>query len=30
MMTNYGDALFNVLKHNADPEEEIQRVEGEE
>lgn len=28
IMMNYGDALFNVLKHNADPEEEIHRVEG--
>lgn len=28
IMMNYGDALFNVLKRNANPEEEIQRVEG--
>lgn len=28
MMERYGDALFNVLQLDADPEEEIQRVEG--
>lgn len=28
IMMDYGDALFNVLKYNANPEEEIQRVEG--
>lgn len=28
IMMNYGDALFNILKRDANPEEEIQRVEG--
>lgn len=28
IMRNYGDALFNILKQNANPEEELQRVEG--
>lgn len=27
-MAQYGDALYNILKLNADPDEEIQRVEG--
>lgn len=27
-MITYGDAIFNVLKLDADPKEEIQRVEG--
>ena len=28
MMKKYGDAIFNILKHDASPEEQIQRVEG--
>ena len=28
IMTKYGDAIFNVLKHDANPEEQIQCVEG--
>ena len=28
IMMRYGDALFNVLKLDADPKDEIQRVEG--
>ena len=28
MMSKYGDAIFNVLKHNANPVEQIQLVEG--
>lgn len=28
IMMKYGDALFNVIKSDANPEEEIQRVEG--
>lgn len=28
IMMAYGDALFNVLKHNANPNDELQRMEG--